>query len=152
MLTIGRVVLWLLVVAGAGALFAPIWHPGEHLATLVHHLAHAVVLVGGCALGLAIAQPRPTMSEQTWWLVPAIGASLVVMLLMWPSLYEATESSVLLHLLDHLALAVCGFTAAYAGQRYRFGAGWILAGVVLLMAITAAGGFGGLIRGSYSQL
>jgi uncharacterized membrane protein YeiH len=70
---------------------------------------------------------------------------------MWPSLYEFTESRPVLHALDHLVLGALGFAAAYAGQRYRDGVGWIASGVVVLMAITAAGGFGGLIRDSYPQ-
>lgn len=152
MLIIGRIVAWLIVVAAAITVFAPVWHPGEHLAILAHHLAHTIILAGGATLGLAIVQPRPQPTERAQWLIPAIGASIVVMLLMWPSLYELTESSLTLHILDHLALGVCGFIAAYAGQRYRVGAGWILAGVVMLMAITAAGGFGGLIRDSYPHV
>lgn len=73
------------------------------------------------------------------------------MVLMWPTLYKFTESRPVLHILDHLGIGAFGFTAAYAGQRYCGGVGWILSGVVVLMAITAAGGFGDLIRGSYSQ-
>ncbi len=150
-MTAGRIIAGLLAIAAAVFVVAPIVRPGEHLAVLVHHLAHAVVLIGGSALGLALARPRSEAAEQTWWLVPALGAATVAMLLMWPQVYEFTEPSPLLHAVDHLVLAALGFTAAYAGQRYRAGAGWIVTGIVALMAITAAGGFGGFIRDSYPQ-
>jgi hypothetical protein len=150
-LTAGRIVAGLIVIAAAIFVFAPIWRSGEHLTLLVHHLAHGVVLIGGSALGLALATPQRQVAERTGWLVPAAGAVIVVMVLMWPTLYEFTESRPVLHILDHLGIGAFGFTAAYAGQRYRAGVGWILSGVVVLMAITAAGGFGDLIRGSYSQ-
>jgi hypothetical protein len=149
--TAGRIVAGLIVIAAAVLVFAPIWRSGEHLTTLVHHLAHGAVLVGGSALGLAFATPQRQAAERTGWLVPAVGAAVVVMVLMWPTLYEYTESRPVLHVLDHLGIGLFGFTAAYAGQRYRDGVGWILSGVVVLMAVTAAGGFGDLLRGSYTQ-
>jgi uncharacterized membrane protein YeiH len=149
--TAGRIVAGLIVIAALALVFAPIWRSGEHLSTLVHHLAHGAVLIGGSALGLALATPQRQAAERTGWLIPAAGAAIVVMVLMWPTLYEYTESRPVLHVLDHIGIGLFGFTAAYAGQRYRAGVGWILSVVVLLMAITAAGGFGDLIRGSYPQ-
>ncbi len=150
-MTAGRIVAGLIVIAAVVLVFAPIWRSGEHLTILVHHLAHGAVLIGGSALGLALAVPQRQAAERTGWLVPATGAAIVVMVLMWPTLYEFTESRPMLHVLDHLVIGVLGFTAAYAGQRYRAGVGWILSGVVVLMAVTAAGGFGDLMRGSYPQ-
>lgn len=150
-MTAGRMIAGLIVVAAVIFVLAPVWRSGEHLATLVHHLTHGVILMGGSALGLALAKPQHQATERTWWLVPTVSATIFVMLLMWPPLYEFTESRRVLHALDHLALGAFGFAAAYAGQRYRTGVGWIVAGVVVLMAITAAGGFGGLIRDSYPQ-
>jgi hypothetical protein len=149
--TAGRIIAWLVVVVAVSFVLAPVLRSGEHLATLVHHLTHGVILIGGSALGLALAKPQLQATERTGWLVPTVIATIVAMLLMWPSLYELTESRPLLHVLDHLAIGVLGFVAAYAGQRYRAGVGWIAAGVVVLMAITAAGGFGGFIRDSYPQ-
>jgi hypothetical protein len=149
--TVGRLIAGLIVFAAVIFVLAPVLRSGEHLATLPHHLAHAVILIGGSALGLALAKPRRQATEQAWWLMPTISATIGAMLLMWPSLYEFTESRPGLHALDHLAIGVVGFVAAYAGERYRVGVGWIVSGVIVLMAITAAGGFGGLIRDSYPQ-
>ena len=150
-MTVGRWIAGLIIVVAIIFVIAPVLRSGEHLATLVHHLTHGVILIGGSALGLALARPQRQATEQAWWLVPTVSATIVAMVLMWPSLYEFTESRPVLHALDHLVLGVLGFAAAYAGQRYRDGVGWIVSGVVVLMAITAAGGFGGLIRDSYPQ-
>lgn len=150
-MTVARWIAGFIIVAAVIFVLAPILRSGEHLATLVHHLTHGVILIGGSALGLALAKPRRQATEQARWLIPAVSATIVAMLLMWPPLYEFTEPRPIMHALDHLLLGVLGFVAAYAGQRYRDGVGWIVSGVVVLMAITAAGGFGGLIRDSYPQ-
>jgi hypothetical protein len=63
----------------------------RHETIQAHHLKHAIYILGGSFLGLALAQVFPgdrPNREQALWLLPAILAPLVQMFLMYPSLYE----------------------------------------------------------------
>lgn len=110
-----------------------------------HHLVHAVLIIGGAAsaLALATASPRPApRPERPGWLVPALLAPLVGMVLMVPTFYPYLNTHPLAHSLAHLGFVVAGFVTAGCGERYRIGIGWAMTLFFEVMAVAAAFGFG----------
>ena len=141
-ITAAKAAAWLVVLAGLAVAVAPLFRHGD-LAIPMHHVFHAVSIAGGAALGLLLIQNRKSDDrEHPLWLVPAIAAPIVMMFLMWPSLYEALEVNPALHVGDHLVLFFIGTIAVVSGQRYRAGTGWALGALSVIMALTSAGGFG----------
>lgn len=112
------------------------------LPILQHHLIHAAIIAAGAALAMVTTRKAANTTEHPLWLIPAISALVLLMLLMLPSVYATLDHNGLLHMADHLALLCAGFLAVFAGQRYRAGTGWALGALAVLMALSAAGGFG----------
>ncbi|HVA38656.1 MAG TPA: hypothetical protein VNJ51_13700 [Candidatus Dormibacteraeota bacterium] len=126
----------------AVAMAPPILEPAVRLDVRDHHIAHAIVMAFGAALGLALAASAPGSGERPAWLVPVIVAPLLAMALMNPASYEFIELRPVLHATDHLALAALAVLTSYGGQRYQRGVGWAAAVFLELMALGAAFGFG----------
>ncbi|TAM88266.1 hypothetical protein EPN42_09620 [bacterium] len=120
----------------------PIESSSVRLDVQTHHLAHAVIIALGLALGLVIASARPVREERPAWLLVAIVSPLMAMLLMIPATYDFTESHPLLHALDHLVFAALSLLTAYAGEQYLRGVGWAAAVALEMMAVGAAFGYG----------
>lgn len=141
-ITGAKTAAWLVVSAGLAVAVGPLFRHGD-LSIPLHHVLHAVSIAGGAALGLLLAAGRKgDEREHPLWLVPAIGAPVVMMFLMWPSFYESLDKNGMLHVGDHLVLFFIGALAAIAGQRYRQGTGWAIGVLSVIMALTSAGGFG----------
>lgn len=137
----GKLTAGAIALAGFVISVAPLERHGE-LPIPLHHLIHAVAVAGGVAIALLLMREARDREEHGFWLVPATLAPLAMMFLMWPSIYGSLDASPMLHVADHLALLLCGYVTAAAGQRYRAGTGWALGVLSVLMALTAAGGFG----------
>lgn len=137
----GKLIAWLIALGGFLITVAPLERHGE-LPIPLHHLIHAAGVAGGVALALAIARAQRDDNEHGFWLFPATLAPIAMMFLMWPSFYASLDANPLLHLADHAALFLSGYVTVIAGQRYRSGTGWALGVISILMALTAAGGFG----------
>jgi hypothetical protein len=117
----------------------------HHESIQAHHLKHAIYILGGSFLGLALAQVFPgdrPDREQALWLLPAILAPLVQMFLMYPSLYDWMMAHPPVHFLQHLAIGLMPTLATFAGQRYTQGIGWIVGAIAVAMAFGAAFGYG----------
>lgn len=137
----GRLIAGIIALGGFIVTVAPLERHGE-LPIPLHHLIHAAGVAGGVALALALMRAARDKNEHGAWLFPATLAPLAMMFLMWPSLYASLDANPLLHVADHLALFLSGYVAVVTGQRYRAGTGWALGVISILMALTAAGGFG----------
>lgn len=120
---------------------APLVRHGD-LSIPLHHVFHAVSVVGGAALAIALMRTPRDTDEHGSWLIPATLAPIAMMFLMWPSFYSTLDNNPVLHLASHAALFFTGFCTVAAGQRYRAGTGVVLGVMTVLMALTAAGGFG----------
>lgn len=108
-----------------------------------HHLLHGGMAVGAGLLAMALAAALPSPDhERTWWSIPAVLAPVAALFLMWPSMYVYLMAHPLLHLLDHLGIALCTLLAVFAAQAYVRGLGWLMLVVVVAMDVAAAGGFG----------
>lgn len=117
----------------------------HHESIQAHHLKHAIYILGGGFLGLALAQAFPgdrPNQEQALWLLPAILAPLVQMFLMYPSLYDWMMAHPPVHFLQHLAIGLMPTLATFAGQRYTQGIGWIVGASAVVMAFAASFGYG----------
>ncbi len=134
------------IVLGLTILFAlaPVYRGQAEIPVRVHHLLHAVVLIGAALSGLLIAQPRISAPSRmrTAWLVLCVVAPMLAMLLMWPSEYSPLEKLPAAHTAEHLGLVVFGFLTAYAGQQYAAGVGTAMSLSLWAMAFLAAWGFG----------
>lgn len=133
-----------LVVLAATVVFAlaPLYRSGD-VTVPVHHLLHAIMLFGAALAALLLtASPKPPLHGSTWWLVLAVIAPLLAMLLMWPSEYSVFDRSPLLHTSEHMGLVVLGFVTAFAGCRYAPGIGAVASASLVLMALLAIGGYG----------
>lgn len=137
----GKIAAGAIALAGFLIAVAPLERHGD-LPIPLHHLIHAVAVAGGVALALLLMRKARDSEEHGFWLVPATLAPLAMMILMWPSFYASLDANPVLHVADHLALFFSGCVTAAAGQRYRAGTGWALGVLSVLMALTAAGGFG----------
>lgn len=139
--TYGKFAAGAIALAGFAIAVAPLERHGE-LPIPLHHVFHAAAVAGGVALALLLMRKARDSEEHGLWLVPATLAPLAMMLLMWPSFYASLDGNPVLHVADHLALFFSGYVTAVAGQRYRAGTGWALGTLSVIMALTAAGGFG----------
>jgi hypothetical protein len=108
-----------------------------------HHLLHAGMAIGAGMLGIALAALLPVRSwERSWWSIPAVLAPAVGLFLMWPSAYAYLMGNPLLHVLDHVGIALSSVVAVFAAQVYVRGLGWPMLILVVGMDAAAAGGFG----------
>lgn len=108
-----------------------------------HHLLHAGLALGAGLLAMALATRLPARTqERAWWCIPAVLAPVAALFLMWPSMYAYLMTHPVLHLLDHVGIALCSVLAVFAAQAYVRGLGWLMLVVVVAMDIAAAGGFG----------
>jgi cytochrome c2 len=109
----------------------------------VHHLLHAGMAVGAGMLAMALATLLPQQNrERSGWVIPAVLAPAVGLLLMWPSEYAYLMSHPFMHVLDHVGIALCSVLAVFAAQAYVRGLGWPMLALVIGMDAAAAGGFG----------
>lgn len=109
----------------------------------VHHLLHAGMAVGAGMLAMALAAGLPSRErERSGWVVPAVLAPAVGLLLMWPSEYAYLMGHPWLHVLDHVGIAVCSVLAVFSAQAYVRGLGWPMLVLLIGMDVAAAGGFG----------
>ncbi len=109
----------------------------------VHHLLHAGMAAGAGMLALALAAGlKKRDRERDWWMIPAVLAPAVGLLLMWPSEYAYLMSHPWLHVCDHLGIALAGFLAVFSAQAYVRGLGWPMLILMVAMDAAAAGGFG----------
>ncbi len=137
--TLGYVVLALTVLFA----LAPAYRTGVEFPVRIHHLLHAIILIGAALSGLLIARRSPAaFTKRATWLVLSIVAPMLAMLLMWPSEYSPLEKLPAAHVFEHLGLALLGFLTAYAGQQYAYGVGTAMALSLWTMAFLAAWGFG----------
>jgi hypothetical protein len=117
----------------------------------VHHLEHAVLVVGGGLLGLLAARwawpPGRRFSwEKSPWLRPAalgllVGEPLVLMAIMIPSTSPWIEAHPPVHALEHLVLIGLGAMLGLVGRLFSPALGWLL--VALTAGMMAV--FGGMI-------
>ncbi|HEY9085871.1 MAG TPA: hypothetical protein VIN40_08080 [Candidatus Tyrphobacter sp.] len=136
--TVGGVVL----IATILFALAPLYRGGPEPSTPVHHLLHALMIAGAAFSGILFAGSHPYGRPGVLWLLLAIVAPLLAMLLMWPSEYVYFETHRYGHLAEHAGLMLCGFATGYAGQRYANGIGWAAGISVVAMAILAIWGYG----------
>lgn len=131
-------------IVAVGIALVPLVRGGEDIPTGLHHLLHAAEIAVAAACGLVAASPRATdrKPEHPMWLLAAVGAPIVAMVLMWPSRYAWLDQHPLGHAVEHLALVLLGFLSAFGGQRYARGIGWASSLVLVAMAVVAAFGFG----------
>lgn len=109
----------------------------------VHHLLHAGMAVGAGLLAMAVAAKLPPREkERVWWVLPAALAPAGGLFLMWPTKYAYLMGHPVLHLLDHLGIALCSVLAVFAAQAYVRGLGWPMLVLLVAMDAGAAGGFG----------
>lgn len=137
----GKLIAGVIALGGFIITVAPLERHGE-LQIPLHHVIHAAGVAGGVALALVLMRRSRDEGEHGLWLFPATLAPIAMMFLMWPSFYASLDANPLLHLADHAALFLSGYVTVAAGQRYRSGTGWALGVISILMALTAAGGFG----------
>jgi hypothetical protein len=109
----------------------------------VHHLLHAGMAAGAGLVAMALAANLPVRDrERSWWVLPAVLAPAIGMVLMWPSAYARLMGHAWLHFLDHLGIVVCSALAVFAAQAYVRGLGWPVLVLLVGMDAAAAGGFG----------
>ena len=110
----------------------------------IHHLDHSgLVLLGAAAAFFASsADAKGSPAKGGGWLVPTVLAPIVMMFIMWPSVYDYLDTHASLHALEHLALAAIGFVTVYAGERYVRGVGFAVGLLTFVMAVISAGGYG----------
>ncbi len=129
------------VIMGYGILVVLFSH--EMTTIPIHHLLHADMAAGAGMLAMALAACLPSRErERSGWVLPAVLAPAVGLLLMWPSEYAYLMSHPWLHVLDHLGIAVCSVLAVFAAQAYVRGLGWPMLVLLVGMDAAAAGGFG----------
>lgn len=107
----------------------------------IHHLLHAVVLIGSAIAGL-LSAGSSAARFRILWLVASVIAPMLAMLLMWPSEYSPLDKLPAAHTAEHIGLVLLGFLTAYAGQRYAAGVGVMMSFSLWAMAFLAAWGFG----------
>lgn len=143
--------IYLLLALGAVAvavgLFA-IGLPDPHLSVRNHHIQHVFFILGGGLYGLALAmgltarRPAKSWPGRGVWLAPALVASLVVMVAMWPSTYSVIEANPTLHALQHGFYIVVAGIATFSAYYFARSAGWVVGVMQVVMAWAAAFGFG----------
>lgn len=136
---LGTVVLILTVLFA----LAPAYRGQGEFPIRIHHVLHAVMLIGAALAGLLVARRSPApVTTRAAWLVLSIVAPILAMLLMWPSAYSPLGKLPLAHVFEHLGLVLLGFVTAYAGQQYAYGVGAAMSLTLWAMAFLAAWGFG----------
>lgn len=129
----------------ATILFAlvPIARGKAEMPTTHHHLLHAAMLAGAALSGIFFANlPLVSRTRREIWLVAAMIAPVLAMLLMWPSEYSYFDSHPYGHTLEHLGLVLLGFVTGYGGQQYARGIGWAAGASAVAMAFFSAWGYG----------
>lgn len=133
------------VILGLTVLFAlaPGYRGEVEFPIRIHHLLHAIILIGAAISGLLIVRRTSApLAKRASWLVLSIVAPMLAMLLMWPSEYSPLDKLPAAHVFDHLGLVLTGFLTAYAGQQYAYGVGTAMTLSLWTMAFLAAWGFG----------
>ena len=109
----------------------------------VHHLLHTGMAVGAGMLAMALAACLPPRErERSGWVLPAVLAPAIGLLLMWPTEYAYLMGHPWLHVLDHVGIALCSVLAVFSAQAYVRGLGWPMLVLLIGMDAAAAGGFG----------
>jgi mono/diheme cytochrome c family protein len=122
---------------------APIIRGGVQIPTAQHHLLHAAMLAGAAFSGILFAGwEHRERRGAGGWLVAAVIAPVLAMLLMWPSEYSYFELHPYGHVAEHLGLIGLGFLTGYSGQQYANGIGWASGISICAMAVLAAWGYG----------
>ena len=134
-----RTVAFIFAIATLGMASVPLFY-SEDVGIATHHLLHGALIAGGVITGIILAQGRPT--GKSVWIFGIVGAPLLIMFLMWPSLYALIDTAPAAHAGEHLAIAVFAFTCAYSGERYAKGVGALIGILTVGMAVLASGGFG----------
>lgn len=143
--------VYLLLVLGAVATAVGIFSiglPDPHLSIQNHHIQHVFFILGGSLYGLALAVGLTMQrADRKWpgsgvWLAPALVASLVVMVAMWPSTYSVIEANPILHALQHGFYIVVAALGTFTGYQFARSAGWIMGVMMVVMAWAAVFGFG----------
>jgi len=122
---------------------APMYRGAVEIPIRVHHLLHAIILIGAALAGLLIARrSAPAKAAREAWLIVSVLAPMLAMMLMWPSEYSPLDKLPAAHTLEHAGLIALGFATAYAGQQYANGVGVAMSLSLWVMAFLAAWGFG----------
>ncbi len=131
-----------ILVATTALALAPLYRSGD-IPIPLHHALHAVMMAGAALAGILFAGSlaRERRSGVPWLLV-AMFAPVIAMLLMWPSQYSYFEQHPYGHVAEHLGLMFLGFTAGYGGQRYANGIGWASGMGIVAMAVLSVWGYG----------
>lgn len=138
-----RALGWLVLALTVLFSLAPAFRGVAEFTIRVHHLLHAVILLGAACAALLMVRRKPApVSKRAMWLLVTILAPMFAMMLMWPSEYSPLDKLPMAHSLEHLGLVFFGFITAYAGQKYGRGVGVAMSFSMLAMAFLAAWGFG----------
>lgn len=134
---------WIVFIATIVIALAPLAGGEAEIPIWQHHLFHAVIIFGAVVAGIALftpahREPRPSPA----WLVAAMIAPGLAMVMMWPSEYGFFETHAFGHALEHLGIAFFALASAVAGQRFAAGVGWATGASALGMALLCAPGFG----------
>ncbi|HET7559558.1 MAG TPA: hypothetical protein VFK80_06320 [Limnochordia bacterium] len=113
-----------------------------------HHLQHALLLIGGGAVGFLAYPPHSRSGAgcgSVGWLAIGLFAPLMIMFQMNPATYAYIEIHEAVHTFDHLIMEALAALTTYAGQRYLRGLGWVTGAALELMALLAVWGYGVVI-------
>lgn len=143
-----RPAAYVFLILALGSLVVPVLPQAEALPVWKHHLIHGAVLALAAASGLPFASARAggtTSAGDGGWVLLTVLAPVASMFLMWPTTYAWFEAHPAAHSSEHLCFIVLGFVAAFSGERYVRGVGWMSAIATVATAIAAAAGFGVVI-------
>lgn len=145
-----RIAAYLFLVLALGSLVVPVLPGAEALPVWKHHLVHGLVLALSAASGLLFAHARGDGGASAGpgsggWVMLTTIAPVASMFLMWPTTYDWLEAHPAAHASEHFCFIILGFVAAYGGERYVRGVGWVSAIATVATAIVAAAGFGVVI-------
>ena len=143
-----RVTGYALLGCALASALVPLSPLAEALPIWKHHLVHGLVLALAASAGILLAHltARTDAQEQeagpAFWVIVSVLAPVFSMFLMWPTTYDWLELHPLAHGAEHFCFVGLGFFAAFGGERYVRGVGWVSAAATVLTAIAAAAGFG----------
>ena len=145
-----RVAAYIFLALSLGSLVVPVLPGAEALPVWKHHLVHGLVLALSATSGLLFAAARPSSAATDGpgggaWIILTVLAPIASMFLMWPTTYDWLEAHPTAHASEHFCFVILGFVAAYAGERYVRGVGWVSAIATVATAVVAAAGFGVVI-------
>ena len=143
-----RIAAYAFLALALGSLIVPVLPGAEALPVWKHHLVHGAVLTLSAVSGLLFAQrqaPEAAGPGGGGWIILTVLAPVTSMFLMWPTTYAWFEEHPAAHASEHFCFILLGFAAAYAGERYVHGVGWMSAIATVATAIAAAAGFGLII-------